>query len=187
MTGVNTGTWSEQHRDVQASRRKENSRNLHNFIDFFDIHNPFKAPANELVNIATGVIASEEVNADSAVDIGTKIVSGMDDRKLGDISFKRKDQAKTFAIMRKTIKVGETVVQMSSDQLSQRLLASVVRDETPLSEIFSHELAGVAPSLFLHNGEMRKNNKAEIMNEILRLIGLILSKIPTGVSTESCY
>ena len=63
----------------------------------------------------------------------------------------------------------------------------VMRDEAPMSEIFSHELAGVALSLFLGNGEMRKNNKAEIMNEILRLIGLILSKILTDVSTESAY
>ena len=76
---------------------------------------------------------------------------------------------------------------MSSDQLCQRLQAYVVRDEALLSEIFSHELAGVAPSLFLDNGEMRKNNKAEIMNEILLLIGLILSKSLTDVSTESAY
>ena len=135
MTGVTTGTWSEQHCDVQASRRKENSHHLRNFIDFFDIHNPFKVPVNELVNIATGVIASDDVNVDSAVEIGTKIVSGLDDRKLGDISLKRKDHAKTFATMRKSIKVGETLVQMSSDQLSQRLLAAVVRDEAPLLEM----------------------------------------------------
>ena len=68
--------------------------------------------------------------------------------------------------MRKSVKVGETVIQMSSDQLSQKLLASVVRDEAPLLEIFSYELSEVAPSLFHDNGEMRKNNKAELMNEI---------------------
>ena len=91
LTGVTTGTWSEQHRGVQASRRKENSHHLRNFIDFFDIHNPFKVPVKELVNIATSVIESDDVNVDSAVDIGTKIFSGLDDRKLGDISHKRKD------------------------------------------------------------------------------------------------
>ena len=42
--------------------------------------------------------------------------------------------------MRKSVKVGETVVQMSSDQLSQRLLPCVVRDEAPLLELFSPEL-----------------------------------------------
>ena len=177
MTGVATGTWSEQH-DVQASRRKENSRHLCNFIDFFDIHNPFKVPVSELINIATGVTDSDHINVDSAVNIRTKIVSGLNNKKLGEISLKRKDQAKTFAALRKSVKVGETVVQMSSDQLSQRLLASVVRDEAPLLEIFSYEFSGVAPSLFHDNGEMRKN-KAGLMNEI--------STIRTDVLTESAF
>ena len=58
---------------------------------------------------------------------------------------KRQNQAKTFARIRKSVKVGETVVQMPSYQLNQRLLASVVRDEAPLLTIFSHELSGVTP------------------------------------------
>ena len=45
---------------------------------------------------------------------------------------------------------------MLSDQLNQKLLASAVRDEAP----------EVAPSLFNNNGEMRENNKAEVMNEV---------------------
>ena len=69
LTRVTPGTWSEQHRDVQASRGKENS-------------------------IATGVITSDDNNADSAVDIGTKIVSGLDGKKLGEIALKRKDHQK---------------------------------------------------------------------------------------------
>ena len=75
LTGVTSGTWSEQHRDIQANRRKENSQHLRNFIDFFDIHNPFKAPVDDLINIATGVIASENVNVDEAVEIGRNIVA----------------------------------------------------------------------------------------------------------------
>ena len=135
---------------------------------------------NKLINTATGVIASDDINVDSAVDTGTKIVSGLHDKKFREISYKRKDQAKTLATMRKSvIKVGETVVQISSDQLSQGLLASVVRDEAPLLEIFSHKLSGVAPSLFHNNGEMRKNNKAESMNET--------STIPTDGLIESAF
>ena len=44
--------------------------------------------------------------------------------------------------MRKSVKIGVAVVYMSSDQLSQRLLASVVQDEAALIEIFSFELLG---------------------------------------------
>ena len=68
---------------------------------------------------------------------------------------------------------------MPPDQLSQRLLASVVRDEAPLLEIFTQELSRVVPSLFHDNGEMRKNNKAELMNEI--------STILIDVLTESAF
>ena len=77
--------------------------------------------------------------------------------------------------MRKSVKVGETVDQMSSDQLSQRLLASAVRDEAPLLEIFSYKFSGVAPSLFYHNGEM-KNNNAELMNEISTILTHVLTE-----------
>ena len=120
---------------------------------------------NEVINTFTGVIASDDINVDSAVNIA-KIISGLDDKKLGEISFRRKGHAKTFAAMRKSLKIGVTVVYMSSDQLSQRLLASVVQDEAALIEIFSFELLGVSPSLFHNNREMRKNNKTELMNEI---------------------
>ena len=81
---------------------------------------------------ATGVIASDNVNLYLAVVIRTKIVSGFDGKTLGEKSLERKDQANTFATIRLSVKVDETVVHMSSDQLSQRLLASVVRDEAPL-------------------------------------------------------
>ena len=80
----------------------------------------------------TGVIVSDNVNLDLAVVIRTKIVSGFDGKTLGEKSLERKEQANTFATIRLSVKVDETVVHMSSDQLSQRLLASVVRDEAPL-------------------------------------------------------
>ena len=80
--------------------RKENNGHLRNFIDFFDIHNLFKVLVKKLINIATGVIASDYINVDSAVDIGTKIISGLDNKKLGQIFLIRKDQAKMFAAMK---------------------------------------------------------------------------------------
>ena len=68
---------------------------------------------------------------------------------------------------------------MSSDQLSQKLLAPAVRDEASLLKIIYCELSGVAKSLFHDNGEMRKNSKAELMNEI--------SAVLTDVLTESVF
>ena len=45
---------------------------------------------NKLTNIAVGVIAIDDINVDRAIDIGMKIVSGLDNKKLSEISFKRK-------------------------------------------------------------------------------------------------
>ena len=168
LTGVKTGTWSEQHRDMRLSQRKEGYKHLRNFIDLFEVHSPFKAASSDLINIATGVIASSDVNVDSSIDIGNEIVQKNMNKCLSEISLKKKDQAKTFAIMRKSVEVGGKKIRLSSEQLSQRLLASATR-------VFSYELAAVAPALFLDNGMMRKNNKAELMNALLSTIECIVA------------
>ena len=40
---------------------------------------------------------SHDINVDSAVDKGTKFVFGLNGKLFGEISLKRKDQAKTLA------------------------------------------------------------------------------------------
>ena len=82
---------------------------------------------------------------------------------MGDITLKKKDQVRTFAVMRKSVNVDGNEVRLSSENLSQRLLAAV-RDKESLTEVFSFELSAVAPYLFYDDGQMRKNNKAELMN-----------------------
>ena len=67
LTGIKTGTWSEQHRDMHQSQRKEGYMHLRSFIDFLEIQNLFKM-SSKLINIATKVISSSEVKVDSAVD-----------------------------------------------------------------------------------------------------------------------
>ena len=53
--------------------------------------------------------------------------------------------------MMKTVKVDGKEIKLSSEQLSQRLLASAVRDNCLMEDVFSYELAAVAPALFLDN------------------------------------
>ena len=104
----------------------------------------------------------------------------MDDKCLGDLKFKKKDKAKTFAVMRKSINVDGKETRLSSENLSQRLLATV-RDKDLLQDVFSHELSAVAPSLFHDNGDMRKNNKADLMNELL-VPGMV-----NAIQIQGCY
>lgn len=64
---------------------------------------------NELVSTVTGVIAGDDITVNLATEM--QIVSGSDEKKLGEISFKRKNETKNLT-MRKSVKVGETAVQM---------------------------------------------------------------------------
>ena len=126
LTDVKRGNWSEQHGDMCLSQRKEGYRHLRNFIDFLEIHNPFKASSSDLLNIATETITSSDVNADSSIDIGKGILQKVVNKSLSEIKLKKKDQARTFAIMRKTVKVSGNEIKLLSEQLSQRLLPSAV-------------------------------------------------------------
>ena len=167
LTGTNTGTWSEQHRDLYLSQRSQDYQHLMTFITFLQEHNPFRKPKNDLINISTCVIASNAVNADTAVEIGRGILSEINGKCLGDIKLKRKNHAKTFAVMRKAISVENVCVQVSSAELFQRLLA-YIQSGHPTSDVFSYELSAVAPSLFHDNGQMKTNNKAELITELIK-------------------
>ena len=92
LTGIKTGTWSE-HLDMRQSQRKEGCMHLRSFIDFLEIHNPFKT-STDLINIATGVIASNDVNVDSAVDTGKETVRKFVNKALSEITLKRKIKQK---------------------------------------------------------------------------------------------
>ena len=108
------------------SQRKEGYRHLRNFIEFLEIHNPFKASSSDLLNIATGTITSSDVNVDSSIDIGKGILQKVVNKSLSEIKLKKMDQDRTFAIMRKTVKVSGNEIKLLSEQLSQRLLPSAV-------------------------------------------------------------
>ena len=81
--------------------------------------------------------------------------------------------------MSRTVKVDGKEIKLSSEKLSQRLLASAVQGNCLVKDLFSYELAAVAPALFLGNGMMRKMNKAELM------IALLLALSPCIIKTYS--
>ena len=159
---------------MYLSQPKEGYIHLRNLIDFLEIHNPFKASSSDLINIAKGTIAGSDVNVDSSIDNGKGILQKVVHKSLSEITLKKKHQARTFAIMRKTAKVDRKEIKLSSEQLYQRLLASAVWDNCLMEDVFSYELAAVAPALFLGNGMMRKTNKAELMNALLALSPCVL-------------
>ena len=74
------------------------------------------------MNVSTGLVADHRVNVDDALTIGAKIQERLTGKRFGDLTMKMKDQAQTFSIMRKPIKVDGEDVRMSPAQLYHRLL-----------------------------------------------------------------
>ena len=166
LTGNFQGS-NEQHKEMNPNRRKENCFHMTKFIEFLQSNNPFNHHANSLVNVASGVVASSVVNADMALETGKKIVNQLNGMKVSEVHLKKKDQVVTFASMTKSIPVDDKNVRVPSAQLYQRLLANV-KCGRATSEMFSYECSPVAPAFFYDNGQMRKNNKAELMAELVK-------------------
>ena len=98
LTGISTGTWSEQHCNMYGSKQKENMLPIS--TDFFIICNCFKFLVTKLVKTTTGVVARDDVNKDTVFETGTGILSGEKNKKLRELSLEIRDQDKTLVIMR---------------------------------------------------------------------------------------
>ena len=87
---------------------------MQTFLSFLRSHNPFTSDdPTQLRNISTGVVADHRVNVDDALNIGNRICNGLRGQRFGDVIMKNKNQAPTFSIMRKPLKVDGEDVDMS--------------------------------------------------------------------------
>jgi hypothetical protein len=190
LTGTYTGTWSEQHREMHMGCRKQDCEDLQKFVTFLKNHNPFTVDDEEqLRNVSTGMIADERVNVDDALTIGLEIHKKITGQKFGDIVLKQVDQARTFNIMRKPIRIANEDVRMSSTELYQRLLSTALVKGPPDPSVFAHELAAVPPALFQDDGSMRKSQKSQLANHILKMDKDITAQEvmePTATVIDGC-
>ena len=91
LTNTFTGTWSEQHRDMNANYVKRDNEHLQLFLDFPRKHNPFRVKdEHQLVNIASGIIADEQVNVETSLQIGKAIQEQMTGMTFSQVTMKRK-------------------------------------------------------------------------------------------------
>jgi hypothetical protein len=86
--------------------------------------------SHQLINISSGVVADSRVNVDDSFKIGMDINNGIAGVKFDDIKFKRNDQAVLFSVMRKSLKLSDGNVYMSSLEIQQCLLRLANRKGT---------------------------------------------------------
>ena len=94
------------------------------------------------------MIANELVDCDNAEEVGSRTIANTDRCKFGSIKFVKSQQVKTFATMRKAVKIGEESIRMSSSELYQRLITLAYNKGMPSRDIFGYE------KTFLHTAHL---------------------------------
>ena len=160
FTGVHTGT-SEQHKDLRQSSQARDIKDRGIFEGWLHAHPPFAGyEADRLVSVATGIVASESVNCDRAVEIGSKAASDMTGKKFTDVSLRRNDKVTTMGSKDKMLSVRGQQVEVNPSLLFNRITC-VLNNSTELEAFLAYELAPQPPSLF-EDGLMRKPPKSSL-------------------------
>lgn len=163
FTGVKSVT-SLQHVDQRDARKIRDHQDLQILREWLSNHNPFTSRRkNELVSLATGLLGDDSINCDRALDIGQESMKKVNG-SFGDMKLKRKDKVKPLSSMSHCITVRDTRVEVSPQQLFNRILC-VMNSEDCLRKAFKYELAPKPPCLF-DDISLRKTNKAELAKKL---------------------
>lgn len=87
LTGVKYHT-SEQHKDTTHARQERDYKDTIELVTYLAQRNPFSLDPS-LRSITTGVVASEDVNAEKAKEVGEKILSSMVGKNINEYSFRK--------------------------------------------------------------------------------------------------
>jgi len=164
-----------EHGKTKMVRDEQDVTKITEFVS--NAQNPFDlcTVPDELVNIATGQVASQEVSnglGHFLTDAQKCNKSFIEKRLLADQtdSFWETDsraKTPTFADMSKPMKTNKRdKLMVDSEVLFRRLLAVSKKRDVSLEQVLTHELAPVPPSLFNNDGTMRKTNKADLAKKL---------------------
>ena len=149
------------------------------YMDPFDLTNP---KAN-LINFATGVVATAEVEAslcgalDKGADMAEKFVSERFIVPDGKAATKKsfydtlpRSNVKTMSEMHKPVRVNNRNVTMNGEVMYLRLLAVNSTKQVPITRVMSFENAPVPLSIFTEDGKMMTGNKAHFRSKLEELL-----------------
>lgn len=127
---------------------------------WFKDHNPFNPETDLLISIATGVVADDSINCDSAEDVGKISISKMIGQDFASLKLKRSDKVKTLSYLGPCVKIREELMPVDSNLLFMRI-TFVMKTENDFQKYLKYELAPTPPSLF-RDTMMRKTDKSSI-------------------------
>ena len=90
---------SEQHKESSPARMRRDLKDIQDLLHYLIARNPFNIDGPpSLRNIATGIVAQDSVNCDSAKDVGLKILPQMPGMTVNEHSFRKRDQVKSMDV-----------------------------------------------------------------------------------------
>lgn len=89
------------------------SSDVEKLKQYRDIHPPFPL-IDKLLLISSGIVGTTEINCHNGSRKGNRSVTQITDNELGNLSFKRRDEVRTLALMSTFDKVRDTHVYVPS-------------------------------------------------------------------------
>ena len=156
---------SDQHKEVSSTRIERDHSDAMKMYEYLIEHNSFDF-GTKLVDINTGEVAAENVNAYNAREIGESIIQRMKGCSVFDYSFRKKDMAITMKT-KASLDLGDVTIQVDPQLFFQRLIIFIQHDD--IKEAFSYELCTRPSSLFDRHGLMNEADKSELVHALAEL------------------
>ena len=168
-----------QHKDSSASRQRRDHQDTTTILLYLQPRNPFSEVHVLIRSIATGRDADPAANPDKAKEIGDQILKSMTGKVFSDVTFTKKNQAKTM-VSGTVIKTKNETVTVDPNLLFQRLTKAAEKTPNLLEDSFKYKLTNVPSSLFDAHGLPRKAKKAALADYIWSSTKQVSACIPSG-------
>lgn len=150
---------SHQHVDSRDARITRDMEDVQKLQQFLREHNPFDDNDN-LRNIVTGLIGTEEINCHEALSIGIQAMKAINGKYFNEIKLSKKDKVISLHGVNSKLKIGDTTVAVDPLLLFQRICV-IKKSDVELELCLKFELAPYPLSLFDDVG-LRKTTKASL-------------------------
>jgi hypothetical protein len=117
------------HKESGSSRIQRDNNDMKKMLTWFENHNPFHVADGRLRNLWTGIAAgdTDQIDCDSAMDIGCKIMEKLDGLPFTDIILKKCDQVTTLSTLTSRLSIGTKNLNVDANVLFNRLLIIMSR------------------------------------------------------------
>ena len=190
MSEAQTATDVTSHKEERTARIRADATDreriremLQSCIDPLD---PTDHPRSRVVNIVTGRIGPDEVNAPKAVEIGTSQMHHYEESWPTGFNATLSNKVVTMAASRKVVRLGNTAV-CDAHLIYSRVIGLQHARNIQLSDILGYELAPFPASMFSENGEMRTPTAKSALKKSLQVeISSRLAPQPDVIIVDGC-